>query len=125
MNINDELVKDYILQNGKLFETGTWNEYSCQYENSYYNDLENHFSADGDNCSVVPGKKTYILENRQPKFSGTFNNPEEKLVMEVRGYKCACGDYYDDELGYYVKESFSKMLLSILDVNVDVSFNHQ
>ena len=124
MNINDELVKDYILQNGKLFETGTWDEYSCQYDNTY-NDLEHHISADGDNCSVVPGKKTYIVENRQPKFAGTFNNPEEKLVMEVRGYKCACGDYEDDELGYYVTESFSKMLLSILDVNVDVSFRHQ
>lgn len=123
LNVNDQKVIDYIEKNGNLCQKGHWNIYLGDY-NDEYSDLGIHFSSHGDNCNVVKGDNITIDEARRGRFLDTFSGSEDLLVMEVQGYGCACGKYEIGELGYYIKESFSNILLDIIGLDVNVNFKH-
>lgn len=120
INVNDQKVIEYIEQNGKLCQRGTWSVYGADYQDCR-GELARHFSSDGDGCKVIKGDNITIDETRRGKFLDTFHGNEDVLLMEVHGYGCECGEYEVGELGYYIKETFNDMLLNILGININVN----
>ena len=43
-------------------------------------------------------------------------------MLTAKGYSCECGKF-NNNLGYYIKGSFSDILLDIIGVNIDVNFS--
>lgn len=116
MHINDQAVIDYIKNNGQLVDFSEWSDYSGTYLDY---GLHQHMKS----CNLIAGEPE-IIENKREEFLGTFEDPGSVMTMEVRGFECDCGEYEYGEIGYYLKTTFSEMLLNILaetGVNVDVN----
>lgn len=116
MNVNDQIVINYVKDKGDLVDLGSWNEYSGEYDDPY-GDMEKHFK----HCRPVDGDLS-LVEESQAVFMGTFDEDNQKLLMEVHGVGCACGEY--SNLGYVLSKSFSETVLGVLQengVNVDVN----
>lgn len=120
MDINDQKVINYIENNGKLCKRGTWCNYAVDYDD-YDNELERHFSEYG--CTIIKSDNIEIQEARHGEFMDTFSGCKDTLTMELHGYGCACGEYEIGEIGYYIKETFQKMILNIIDADADVNVN--
>lgn len=119
MNVNDKMVIDYIKKNGDLVDRDNWCCYAGEYDDSY-GDLESHMK----HCQPVDGDLS-IIEESQNVFMGTFDEDKQKVLMEVHGVTCACGEY--SNLGYSLSSTFSEMILGILkenNVTVDVHVKH-
>lgn len=118
ININDEKVINYLENKGELFKEGSWNIYYGGYLN--YGELADHL-ASGTCKGVVKGENVKLVEEREGEFLGTFHGCEDVTMLTAQGYSCECGEY-SGNLGYYIKGSFSDILLDILDVDINVSF---
>lgn len=117
MNVNDQVVINYIKKKGDLVDLNSWSEYSGAYVDEY-GSFKNHMHR----CRPVEGDLK-IVETSQAEFVGTFNEDEQKVIMELHGVQCKCGEF--DNLGYVLYTTFSDMLLNILQeqggVTVDVN----
>jgi len=118
MNINDEKVINYLENNGKLFESGTWNDYAGMYLD-IGNRLTDHF-ASGKCEEIVKNGNIELHEQREKEFLSTFEGSKDVVMLTASGYSCQCGKF-SNTLGYYIDGTFSDILLDIIGVNIDVS----
>lgn len=120
MNINDEKVINYLENKGTLFEDGTWNEYAGMYLDTGSR-LADHL-ASGECEGIVKNSDIKLHEQREKEFLSTFEDDEEVTMLTAKGYSCDCGKF-NNNLGYYIKGSFSDLLLDIIGVNVNVNLS--
>lgn len=119
MNINDEKVINYLENKGELFQEGSWNTYMGGYLD-HGREIDNHLT--NGNCKVVKKGDITLHEEREKEFLSTFEDDEEVTMLTAKGYSCECGKF-NNNLGYYIKGSFSDLLLDIIGVNIDVSIS--
>lgn len=123
MNVIEETVKKYIIEKGFPVELVVED-----YDNSYtlkedfwdpngVNVIYDHFN----HCElVVPElEKLTTVEKSVYSFAGTFNDPDQNILLGVIGDKdnhihCDCGEY--DKLSIVVDDSLTNIINNLMNI---------
>lgn len=123
MNVIEETVKKYIIEKGFPVELAVED-----YDNSYtlkedfwdpngVNVIYDHFN----HCElVVPElEKLTTVEKSVYSFAGTFNDPDQNILLGVIGDKdnyihCDCGEY--DKLSIVVDDSLTNIINNLMNI---------
>ena len=123
MNVFEETIKNYIIENGSPVELvdGKYNDpYSLKerfWHPSGVDVIYYHFY----NCElVIPElEELTTIEKSVSSFAGTFDEPNQNILLGVIGEKdyhihCECGEY--DKLSIIVDDSFTTILRNLMEI---------
>lgn len=123
MNVFEETIKKYIIENGSPVELvdGKYNDPYSLKERFWHPSgvavIYDHFN----NCElVIPElEKLTTIEKSVYSFNGTFEEPNQNILLGVMGEKdnhihCECGEY--DKLSIIVDDSFTTILRNLMEI---------
>ena len=123
MNVFEETIKKYIIEHGSPVElvAGKYNDPYSLKERFWHPSgvavIYDHFY----HCElVIPElEKLTTIEKSVYSFAGTFDEPNQNILLGVMGEKdnhihCECGEY--DKLSIIVDDSFTTILRNLMDI---------
>ena len=123
MNVIEETVKKYIIEHGSPVElvAGRYNDPYTLKERFLHPSgvavIYDHFY----HCELVVPELDELatIEKSVSSFNGTFDEPNQKVLLGVMGDKdnhihCKCGEY--DKLSIIVDDSFTSILRNLMDI---------
>ena len=123
MNIFEETVKKYIIEHGspvKLVKEDYNDSYT--FKEDFWDPIGVDIIYDHFNyCELVAPELEELItvEKSVSSFAGTFNDPDQNILLGVIGEKdnhihCDCGEY--DKLSIIVNDSLTSILNNLINV---------
>lgn len=116
LGLNGQLIREYILENGEVRSSSP-----SFYGGSVNLSAENHLEE----CKLIVPENLVLEEISETEFAGTFNDPDEKIMLLLSGVKenlmkCSCGRYEDITL--QVEKSITELLREILSMSDNLKY---